>query len=64
MNQAAYLSPKRLSEMKEIFGMFESEKKDLMKISDLGFAIKCLGIRMSEEEEAVLIRAEGKVRLG
>ena len=44
--------------------MFESEKKDLMKISDLGFAIKCLGIRMSEEEEAVLIRAEGKVRLG
>ena len=63
LEQTTYLSPKRQSELKEIFSLFESDKKDLMLISDLGMAIKCLGIKPTENELKSLIKIEGK-RLG
>ena len=61
LEQTTYLSPKRQSELKEIFLLFESEKKDLMLISDLGMAIKCLGIKPTENELKSLIKLEGKI---
>ena len=57
--EMSYTSPKRDTELKEIFEMFESEKKGLMKISDLGLAVKCLGIQPTDEDLRVLIRSEG-----
>ncbi len=41
IEDSTYLSPKRQAELKEIFSLFESDKKDLMFISDLGMAIRC-----------------------
>jgi hypothetical protein len=46
--------------LKEIFSLFESDKKDLMLIADLGLAIRCLGIKPDEKELKALINIEGK----
>ena len=56
---AVYISPKRQAELTEIFELFESEIKDLMRVTDLGHAIKCLGAHPTDEEIRVLIRSEG-----
>ncbi len=54
------LSSKRLSEINEIFALFENiDKPGFVSVADLYFAIKCIGISPTEEEMEIVLKKEG-----
>ena len=43
----------------EIFDLFVSGTKEQLSLTDLGFAIKCLGVKVTDEDLTMLYKSEG-----